>query len=64
LGSGDDLDFHAHEVDGQVSAVELGKADRILLRSDKHVCAALLASVHGIQDLLLGESVMIGVASR
>jgi hypothetical protein len=48
LGPGDDFDFYSHEVNGQVPAVELGKADRIFLSGDQHVRAALLAAVHGI----------------
>jgi len=62
FGAGDDLDLDAHEVDGDVAAIELGEPDGVLLRGDEHGGAALLGPVDGVQDLLLVEAMVVGEA--
>ena len=58
----DDLDFHAHEVERQVAAINLREAHGVFLRGDDEFGLALLAAVDGVEDLLLAEPVMISEA--
>ena len=44
----EDLDFHAHEVDRQVAAVQFRKADRVFLGRDNGFGLPFLASVDGV----------------
>src|SRR5690349_21125247 len=54
-----DLDLHPHEVDRQIPAIELGKADRVFLSSQDDLGLPLLAAVDDVQDFLLREAVVV-----
>jgi len=55
----DDLDLDAHEVDRQIASIELRETNGVLLGRDEDLGPAFLAAIDGIQQLLLGEAVMI-----
>ena len=58
-GALEDLDFDPHEVDGEVAPVDFRKADGVLLSGNDGFGLAFLAAVDGVDDFLLGETVMI-----
>src|SRR5262245_50625194 len=45
LGALQNLDFHAHEVDGQVAPVDLRKAHGVLLGREDHLRLLFLAAI-------------------
>jgi len=62
IGPGKDFNFDAHEVDGEVAAVDFGKADGVFLGSDDGLGLAFLAAVNGVENFLLGEAMVVGEA--
>src|SRR5688572_26382926 len=60
LGAGQDFDFHAHEIDGEIAPVDFGKADRVFLGGDDGQGLALSAAVDGVQDFLLRKAMVVG----
>ena len=58
----ENLDFDAHEQNGQVASIDLGKAHGVLLRGDDYLSLPLLAAIDAVEDFLLGEAVMVGEA--
>jgi hypothetical protein len=62
FGSGNDANFHAQEVDGNVATVDLGKTDGILFGGENRLGAALEAAIDHIDDLLLRVAVVIRVS--
>jgi len=60
LGSADNLDLHAHEIDGQVAPIQLGKTYGILLGGYDDFRLAFLGTIDGIEQFLLGKPVVIG----
>src|SRR4051812_41213421 len=64
IGAVEDLNFHAHKVNGKIAAIDLGEAHRILLRGDDKFRLAFLATIDGVEDFLLGKTVMIGKTFR
>jgi hypothetical protein len=61
-GAAQDFDFHAHEINGQIAAVQLGEADGVFLGGDDDMGLAFYAAIDGVEDFLLGEAVVIGEA--
>src|ERR1035438_274635 len=64
VGPAEDLDLDAHEVDRQVTAVNLGEADGVLLRGDDRLGLLLLAAVDDVEDFLLGKAVVVRELAR
>ena len=62
LGAGENTDFDAHEVNGQIAAVEFRESDGVFLGGDDALGLSFLAAVDGVEDFLLGVTVMIGEA--
>ena len=62
IGPSKDFDFYAHEVDGEVTAVDFRKADGVFLGGDDGLGLAFLAAVNGVKDFLLGEAMVVGEA--
>ena len=60
----EDANFNAHEIDGQISAIDLRKPDGILLGGDYHVRLPRFATVDGVENFLLGEPVVINKPFR
>src|SRR6266545_8159727 len=60
----ENLDLDAHEIDRQVAPIDLREAHGVLLGCENHLGLLLLAAVDGVEDLLLGEAVMVGKAFR
>src|SRR5947207_3875022 len=64
FGARQDFDFDAHEIDWQIAPIDFRKTHGILLRGDNCNSLALFAAVYGVEDLLLAEAMMVGVALR
>src|SRR5438093_377248 len=60
----EDLDLDAHEIDGQIAPVDLRKADGVLLGRKDHLRLLFLAAVDGVEDFLLGKTVVVGETFR
>jgi hypothetical protein len=56
----EDVDFDAHEIDGEIAAIDLGESNGVLLGGDDRGGLAFLASIDGVEDFLLGEAMVIG----
>src|ERR1051326_5646719 len=54
-----DFDFHAHEIDRQVTPIYLGKAHRILLCCDDGFGEFFLAAIDDLDHLELGKPMMV-----
>src|SRR5271168_511153 len=59
IGARNNFDFHPHEINRQIAPVNLRKTHGVLLSGQDELRLPLLAAVDGVQDLLLGEPVMI-----
>jgi len=59
----DDVDLDAEEIDGKRALAEAGEADGILFRGNDGAGPAGLAALEHAGDLVLAETVMIGVAA-
>src|SRR5436190_1077443 len=57
---GQDFDLHPHEIDGEIAPVDPREANGVFLGGDNHLGLLLLASINGVQNLLLGEAMMVG----
>ena len=53
LGAFHDVDFNAHEVDGQITPVQFGKTNGILLSGDQHFSLTFHTAINDIEHLLL-----------
>ena len=62
IGAVHNFDLDAHEVNGQIAAVDFGKADGVFLSGNDGFSLAFFASVDGIKNLLLREAMVIGEA--
>jgi hypothetical protein len=60
LRAAEDFDFHAHEIDRQVAAVNFREAHGVLLGGDDEFRLPFLGAVDDVEDFLLGEAVVVG----
>ena len=60
LGAAQDFYFDAHEIDGEVAAVNFRETDGVFLGGDDDLGLAFFAAVDDVEDFLLGETVVIG----
>src|ERR1043166_5847295 len=62
LCAGDDPDFNPQVVDGNVAAVNLGKAHRVFFGGEDGGGAAFEAAVDHIDDFLLAVAMVVSIA--
>jgi hypothetical protein len=59
FGATQNFNFHPHEINRQVPSVQFGESDRIFLSGEDDFSLADFAAVDDIENLLLGEAVMV-----
>src|SRR5262245_36050693 len=58
------FDFHPHKENGDVATIHLREKDGVLLGGHDDLRLPLFASVNHVDDLLLGEAVVVGETLR